>query len=294
MMKIFALFFVLILMLMPLGAAFEASPMNPCPGETVAITGFADPGEAVRLSSSFEMDLPVENGRFEYLAENVEIPRKPNNFAVTARNVESLRVGVKMGIWLTMPVPASGGTASISRSDVPSGRYALKIFGDAQEGASVVPVQVKAETTVYAGPDGRYQLSVDTTGVPVGDYRIRGAGDVLVLSIGGSVPKAVSYDAKNEEPEEEETPPGHRAPSAVGPVYAEEVEVSEEEPLPEDRALDLADPISAEDASVSEEVASSGYPVQNASEYLPTEPVEERSFIRKIFDQILGILGLAK
>ncbi len=292
-MKIFALFFVLILMLMPLGAAFEASPMNPRPGETVAITGFADPGEAVRLSSSFEMDLPVENGRFEYLAENVEIPQKPNNFAVTARNVESLRVGVKMGIWLTMPVSASGGTASISRSDVPSGRYALKIFGDAQEGASVVPVQVKAETTVYAGPDGRYQLSVDTTGVPVGDYRIRGAGDVLVLSIDGSVPKAVSYDAKKEELEEE-TPSGHRAPSAVGPVSAEEVEVSEEEPLPGDRALDLAGPISAEDASVSEEVASSGYPVQNVSEYLPTEPVGERSFIQKIFDQILGILGLAK
>ena len=93
---------------------------------------------------------------------------------------------------------------------------------------------------------------------------------------------------------EEETPPGYRAPSAVGPVYAEEVEVSEEEPLPGDRALELAGPISAEDTSVSEEVASSGYPVQNMSEYLPTEPVEERSFIQKIFDQILGILGLAK
>lgn len=292
-MKLFALFFVLILMLMPLGAAFEASPMNPRPGETVAITGFADPGEAVRLSSSFGMDLPVENGRFEYLAENVEIPKKPNNFAVTARNVKSLRVGVKMGIWLTMPVPASGGTASVSRSDVPSGRYALKIFGDAQEGASVVPIQVKAETTVYAGPDGRYQLSVDTSGVPVGDYQIRGAGDVLVLNIGGSVPKTVSYDAKKEEPEEEK-PSGHGAPSAARSIYAEEVEVFEEENLPGGRVLDLADPISTEYTNVSEEVAPSGYPVQNASEHLPTEPVEERSFIQKIFDQILGILGLAK
>jgi len=157
----------------------------------------------------------------------------------------------------------------------------------------VVPVQVKAETTVYAGPDGRYQLSMDTTGVPVGDYRIRGAGDVLVLSIGGSVPKAVSYGAKKEAPEEENLP-AHRASSAVGPVYVDEVEVSEEETLPGDRALDLAGHVSAEDASVSEELASSGYPVQNASEYLPTEPVEERSFIQKIFDQILGILGLAK
>jgi hypothetical protein len=91
--------------------------MNPGPGEEIAISGIADPNEEVRLHSSFQMDLPVLGGRYEY-ETSVEIPQKPNRFTVTARNVKDLSAGVKMVIWITKRFEASGGVATVSQSDV--------------------------------------------------------------------------------------------------------------------------------------------------------------------------------
>lgn len=165
-------------------SAFDISSQNPQPGDKITLTGKAAPGEQVNLRSSFAMDLPVTNGKYEY-ETNVEIPQKPNNLAVTARNIKDLNLGVKMVIWITKSFPASGGVASISHSDVPPGRYDLKMFGSAVDAASKVTVEVDAETAVKADSAGRYSLVMDTSGIPNGDYRISGAGDSKVVHIGG-------------------------------------------------------------------------------------------------------------
>jgi hypothetical protein len=180
--KISALFMIMVFASM--GAAFDVSPMSPEPGEDVTITGVTSPGEDVRLRSSFEMELPVEDGKFEYVAKGVDVPRKPNRLSVVAREVEDLNVGVKMGIWLTMPVSVTGGVASVSKSDVPPGRYTLKMFGDAVPGASTVSITVNAETTVQAGSNGEYELVLDISGVPEGEYNIRVDGEEKVIAIG--------------------------------------------------------------------------------------------------------------
>ncbi len=165
--------------------AFDLSPLNLQPGDKITLTGTAAPGELVNIRSSFAMDLPISEGQYEY-ETSVEIPQKPNRFAVTARNVKDLNVGVKMVIWITKRFESSGGAASISQSDVPPGRYDLKMFGTATDGASKVPVEVNAETSVKADSAGKYSLIIDTSGIPNGDYKIMGAGDSKIVRIGGS------------------------------------------------------------------------------------------------------------
>ena len=195
-MRIFSLLFLLLFALVSPMTAFEVSPINPNPGDPVTIRGVASPGEEVRLRSSFEMDIPVVNGKYEYVATGVQIPQRPNRLSVAANNVDDLKVGVRMGIWVTMPVRASGGVASVSKPDVPPGRYTLKIFGEALPGVTTVSVRVDAETAVRAGSDGSYQMVMDTSGVPEGKYNIRAGRDEKVVMIGRSPVGAGMYGSK--------------------------------------------------------------------------------------------------
>lgn len=175
----------IIFTLLSICSAFDLSPAHPSPGDKITLTGTASPSEEVSLRSSFTMNLPVAAGQYEY-ETSVEIPQKPNRFKVTARNVQDFNAGVKLGIWITKSFPASSGTASISQSDVPPGRYSLKMFGEAQPGSTVVPVEVVAETKIAADSSGKYTLDIDTSGIPVGDYRIEGAGDSKTIHLGGA------------------------------------------------------------------------------------------------------------
>lgn len=184
----------LVLALISLASAFEVSPANPSPGEEIVIDGTSAPNEEVRLRSSFQMDLPVAEGKYEY-ETRVLIPQKPNRFTVTAQNVKDLNAGVKMVIWITKRFEASGGIATVSQSDVPPGRYSLKMFGEASPGATVVPIKVEAETAVKADSEGRYSLAIDTSGIPAGDYNIEGDGDSKTIRIGS---KAATPAKKND------------------------------------------------------------------------------------------------
>ncbi|WP_369425548.1 hypothetical protein [Methanothrix sp.] len=195
-----------VLLLIQICSGFEVSPQTVRPGEDITLSGIASPGERVQFRSSFSMDLPVVNGMYGY-ESTVEIPQKPNRFSVSVKNVQDLSVGVRMGIWITKRIEASGGSVSLSQRDVPPGRYTLKLFGNALPGARYVKVDVAAETEVRADQDGKYRLVIDTSGVPEGEYRIESSGDVKVVRITtGSdgdydrVPPAVS-ERRSEEPE---------------------------------------------------------------------------------------------
>lgn len=184
-MKSEVLAFLILAFLLSVCSAFDLSPSNPKAGDDIVITGIAAPGEQLNFRSSFSMDLPVSNGQYEYETK-VVIPQTPNKLAVTARNVKDLNLGVKMVIWITKRFEARSGIASISQSDVPPGRYDLKMFGTAADGASNVDVEVNAETAVLADSSGKYSLVIDTSGMPDGDYRIEGGGDSKVAHIGGT------------------------------------------------------------------------------------------------------------
>ncbi|MBN1324055.1 MAG: hypothetical protein JW986_08705 [Methanotrichaceae archaeon] len=178
-------------------AALDVSSSQVSPGDSIVVSGEASPGDDVTLSSSFRMDIPVVDGRYEYLADGVSIPSKPNQFTATASNVADMNVGVKMGIWLTKSIPASSGRASISQGGIPPGRYTLKVSGQAEEGASFVEMEIRARTTVEADSEGRYSLEMDTDGVPEGVYVIEGQGDRVEVRIGSASHDAVSSESES-------------------------------------------------------------------------------------------------
>jgi len=178
--------------------ALDVSPNNSSPGSKINIAGTAPPGTQVDLQSSFQMNLPVSAGRYEY-ETSVEVPHQPNRFTVSASNIKDLGVGVKMVIWLTKSFDAPDGKATLSQSNVPPGRYTVKLFGESLPGATSVPVKVSADTTVQADSKGQYSLVLDTTGVPAGDYTIAGGGESRVIHLGTPA-------AAPSEPSESSTP----------------------------------------------------------------------------------------
>lgn len=181
-MKLIAL--IAIVALVSTSYAFDVSSSNPGPGDRVTLTGTSNPGQDVDFLTSFQMKLPVESGKYEYEANGVEIPQKPNRFAVTATGVKDLNVGIKIGIWISKGFAATNGVATVSQSDVPPGRYDLKVFGEALDGGENVNLEVTAGTSVRADSAGKYALSIDTSGVAAGDYTIEGAGETKVIQVG--------------------------------------------------------------------------------------------------------------
>lgn len=165
--------------------AFDVSSSNPSPGEKVTLTGTANPGQKVDFQTSFQMDLPVNSGRYEYVATGVNIPQKPNRFEVSASGVKNINMGVKIVIWISKRFNATNGRASISQSDIPPGNYDLKVFGDALDGANSVNLKVIAQTAVNADSAGKYSLAIDTSGIPSGAYKIEGAGETKTIQVGG-------------------------------------------------------------------------------------------------------------
>lgn len=158
---------------------------------SVTIAGKAAPDERLRFAASFQMQLPVEAGQYQY-ETSIAVPQKPNRFTVKVQNVQDLNAGVKMGIWLTRHFEASGGVAALSQADVPPGRYNLKVFGQALTGRTSVPVNVRVETEVKADRTGEYSLTIDTNGIPRGEYNIQGAGQTKTLKVGESKPSPAS------------------------------------------------------------------------------------------------------
>lgn len=167
--------------------AFEASVKDG----SVTIIGKASPDESMRFAASFHMQLPVEAGQYQY-ETRISVPQKPNRFTVKVQNVQDLNAGVKMGIWLTKRFEASRGVATLSKADVPPGSYNLKIFGLALAGRSTVPVDVRVETEVKADSNGDYKLTIDTTGIPRGEYNIQGAGQTKTINVGQEAPSPAS------------------------------------------------------------------------------------------------------
>lgn len=171
-----------IIMAISVGLAFDLSPANPTPGQEVILTGMAKPMEELIFQSRFTMNLPVRDGEYGY-ETTIQVPQKPNSFTVSASNVQDFYAGVKFGIWITKSFHVSGGTIRISQADIPPGRYNLKMFGKALPGSTQVPVNIEAQTQVQADYAGKYELIIDTSGIPAGDYYVTGAGDAKTIRL---------------------------------------------------------------------------------------------------------------
>jgi hypothetical protein len=124
---------------------------------------------------------PGRNG-YAYDLPGVHMPGKPNNFTVRADGVKNLGVGVKKNqsadagkyfsrMWISSQAKADkDGNAVLTNDLISPGRYQFKIFGDAAENASHVLLEMEVVKKLVI--NGSFNLSLDTSGFPSGNYSI--------------------------------------------------------------------------------------------------------------------------
>lgn len=108
---------------------WELTPENPVVGDIIEIKGTDFTGETAEVQVTFEKDVPVSDGRYEYLLEGVTIPDFNNRFTVKATGADDLNLRVKMLLWVTKTGEAKDGATTVSQSNVPPGTYKIKIDG---------------------------------------------------------------------------------------------------------------------------------------------------------------------
>ncbi|MFU8653408.1 hypothetical protein [Methanotorris formicicus] len=177
----------------------QISPSNPKVGDTVVLTGTANPNEAINCQAWFEVNPIISPPYYGYLMNSVEIPSSPNNFKVVAENVNKVYVSVKMGIWITKSATAnSDGVAIVSQSNVPVGTYDIKIGGTIKDPSKPVKLKIIASTTIKADENGNFKYSYKANNIP--------EGTVVHLNIGG-VSKDVLIEGDIPTPPAEENTP---------------------------------------------------------------------------------------
>ena len=155
----------------------KITPEHPKVGDTIRIKGDATPNELLDVSIDFTKMENVAHGNREYIyMMDFENPQK-SNFAVTAEKVENLNVGVQFLIWWTRSVTANDKhIAQISQNNVPAGNYHIKIDGTAAPGQSSVSLKIKVSSIIHASPNGKFEFSYSTKGLPEGTYRLNVEG----------------------------------------------------------------------------------------------------------------------
>ena len=154
---------------------WELIPENPVVGDTIEIRGANFTGETAEVRVSFEKDVRVLDGKYEYLLEDVKIsPGFSNRFSVQAKGAEDLNVRVKMILWITRTAKAKTGSATVSQSGVPPGNYRIRI--DGKSNASDVKLRITGLQQVKVD-SGNFSYKYDTKSIPAGIFEIK-AGNV--------------------------------------------------------------------------------------------------------------------
>ncbi len=174
----------------------EVTELNVPPwvvqGETLSVSGKAAANEEVWIGSSFEIALPVSDGKYSREFNGIQFPAGEKTFSVTAENIKNIRISLYPVFWQTIeypqegPLNATNGTATISVSfpvtwngitiDI-SGKKNVKVYGDAADDATAVNLKVATSKKVIADSNGNFTLDISTEGVPLGEFLIT-AGEI--------------------------------------------------------------------------------------------------------------------
>ena len=194
----------------------NVSPQVVDPGDVITISGTASPGEVVWLGSSFELPLPVSDGRYGCEFDDINFPDGEKKFSVTAENIKNLNVTLYPVFWQTIKINCSGqtmtvtilgqtittpliesidetGTASFSMSfpvekfggslDI-VGPKDITVSGDAADGASTVNLKLATSLKLTADSYGNFSFDMDTNGIPDGEFLITAGGKAETVHIG--------------------------------------------------------------------------------------------------------------
>ncbi|MGB9926895.1 MAG: PKD domain-containing protein [Methanosarcina sp.] len=163
---------------------WKLTPTFPTAGDIIKIRGTSAPDEEIQGEISFEMDLPVSEGKYEYVLEDIQVPDGFNNlFTVRAEGVEDLHVGVKKFVWIDLDAEATNGIATISQGHVPPLSYMVVINGNALDGEDSVHLNFTASQSFEADSKGKFKYRYDTTSIPAGDFRINIGGSEQIIEL---------------------------------------------------------------------------------------------------------------
>lgn len=178
--------------------SWELVPETPVVGDTIEIRGSDFTGKTADVLVSFEKDVQVVDGRYEYLLEDVEIPPGFNNrFTAQAKGVDDLNVRVKMILWITRTAKAKEGTATVSQLGVPPGTYQIRI--DGKSNASEVKLKITGLQKVEVD-SGNFSYKYNTKSIPAGNFEIN-AGNVtrqVTLLPAESLPSEMNISSEQE------------------------------------------------------------------------------------------------
>lgn len=151
--------------------SWELIPANPVVGDVIEIRGTGFEGESVDVLITFEKEVQVVDGRYEYLLEDVRIPSGfDNRFTVQATGVDDLNVRVKMLLWITKTAEAKDGVATVSQAGVPPGTYKIRI--DGKSDAPSVKLKITAFQEMEVDSEGSFSYTYDSKSMPSGSFEV--------------------------------------------------------------------------------------------------------------------------
>ncbi len=166
----------------------KVNPEVVIQGANVSLSGRAAPNETVGITSSFVIPLPVSDGKYSAEFKDILFPPGEKKFSVTAENIADIRISLGPVPFLSTveyprdgPREATNGIATIAIS-VPftmgsftvniDGEYDVNVYGNAAEDAEFVNLSVDMSIKVIADTNGDFKLSVNTGGIPLGEFMI--------------------------------------------------------------------------------------------------------------------------
>ncbi|MDG6243364.1 MAG: hypothetical protein QCH31_03070 [Methanolobus sp.] len=152
---------------------WSVSPSIPCSGDILDITGRAGPAEDIYMQVSFTMMIPVIDGEYSHVFENIRIPGGKNSFLVRTRKVRDLSFIVRMFVDFKRTFEENEGVAEFFEKDAPSGSYEIVIKGNAYQGEDEVRADFVATQTIRSDSDGNFHIKYNTTSLPEGEFIVK-------------------------------------------------------------------------------------------------------------------------
>jgi hypothetical protein len=181
-------------------SVLKITPENPVAGDEITMSGTALPDEVLTPSITFKVTEKAakRNGRYDYMVDNIEVPIANSVFEVKAEKVKNLNVEVgKWGLSWTFRKDATNGIATISKGNVPSWTYNIKIYGTAVDGESSVQLNMKSSSKITADNRGNFKVKYSTSHIPAGAYTLVIGGKTVTINL---LEKKEKKSPKNDAP----------------------------------------------------------------------------------------------
>lgn len=178
----------------------KITPENPCVNEgNITITGKVGPNDYVPITTIYEVEVPVSNGKYEYDAGIVPIPSGIILCSISAEGVNDLTVSTNVwGLPISKTQVAKAGKATLSAPYIPKGKYSLVVSGNAAGTGAVsncnegntdtgtdkntVKLTFIAKMEVKADNQG-YFKQVCCTDRPVGEYVLKVGDKTKIITL---------------------------------------------------------------------------------------------------------------